>query len=82
MKFDEIDFAALEARVMAQEAKGHDVITATAAEYYGVPIEKVTPIQRAFIKNIAFGLTYSFRKLVPSGRPLPRKKVESREVPK
>lgn len=62
------DYSQIELRIMAHLsqdkglldafAKGEDVHRSTAAEVFGVPLEKVTPEERRMAKVINFGLIY------------------------
>ncbi|MDA0224864.1 MAG: DNA polymerase I, partial [Proteobacteria bacterium] len=62
------DYSQIELRIMAHLSQdeglrhafdhGHDVHRATAAEVFGVPLEKVSPDERRAAKTINFGLIY------------------------
>lgn len=62
------DYSQIELRIVAHLAqdkklieifeRGEDVHCATAAEIYGVPLERVTKEQRASVKEINFGVMY------------------------
>jgi DNA polymerase I len=63
-----VDYSQVELRIVAHMAEdeamlaafqaGQDVHTATAAAIYGVPLEKVTSVQRNRAKGVNFGLIY------------------------
>lgn len=67
-KMAALDYSQVELRIVAHLSKdpgllnafqqGQDVHASTAAEVFGVPIEKVTPNQRRSAKAINFGLLY------------------------
>jgi DNA polymerase-1 len=65
------DYSQMELRLMAHYSQdealveafqlGQDIHTATAAEVFGVPIDEVTPDQRATAKVVNFGIMYGMQ---------------------
>ena len=55
------DYAAVEARILARAAVETDLYRSSAAGFYGVPVDQVTPEQRAAEKKRLFAKAYGVR---------------------